>query len=68
MQKDLPFKLTNWISDHAIVFYEIIKNIYIKLARPYHGKEIGPLKYGRNRQALDKTSKRIMREKLKNLK
>lgn len=68
MQKDLPFKFTSWITDRAIAYYDAIKSVYLKLFTPHPHKEIKPLKYGRNRQALDEASKRIMRKKLKNLK
>lgn len=68
MQKDLPFKLTGWVTDRVIISYETFKNIYLKLFPPSHHPGIRPLKYGRNRQALDETTKKIVREKMKNLK
>ena len=69
MQKDLPFKFTDWITDCTLIFYDFIKKIYTKIIVPqYREKDIKPLKYGRNRKDLDEASKRIMRKKLKNLK
>lgn len=68
MQKDLPFRLTGWVADRAIVIYEISRNIFSKLVPQSSRPGIKPLKYGRNREALDETTKKIMREKMQNLK
>ena len=68
MQKDLPFRLTGWVADRAIVIYEISRNIFSKLVPQSSRPGIKPLKYGRNREALDETTKKIMRKKMQNLK
>ncbi|KMP11485.1 hypothetical protein UR09_03195 [Candidatus Nitromaritima sp. SCGC AAA799-A02] len=68
MQKELPFKLTGWVADRAITTYELFKNIYTKLVLADKRSSVRPLKYGRNREALDETTRRIMREKMQNLK
>ena len=68
MQKDLPFILTGWIADRVIIIYEYIKKLYSKLSARSHQKPIRPLKYGRNRRALDEATKKIMQEKIRNLK
>jgi len=68
MQKDLPFKITGWMTDRAIISYKLFKNIYLKLFLPSRSQDIKPLQYGRNRKALDKATKKIMQEKMHKLK
>jgi len=68
MQKDLPFKFTGWVTDRAIISYEMLKNIYSSFIPQSNHEDIKPLKYGRKRQALDEATKKIMQEKLRNLK
>ena len=68
MQKDLPFKLMTWIADWGVLSFEIIKTTYSKLIPLSHNQDIRPLNYSRNRQNLDETAKRIMREKIKKMK
>lgn len=68
MQKDLPFQLIGWFIDHTVTTYEIFKNIFTKVLPSSDRKRITPLKYGPNRQALDQSTRKIMREKIKKLK
>ena len=68
MQKDLPFQLIGWFIDHTATTYEIFKNIVTKVLPASDRKRIAPLKYGPNRQALDQSTRKIMREKIKKLK
>lgn len=68
MQKDLPFRFTGWVTDRTIIIYEFFKNIFSKLIPQSTRSGIRPLKYGRNRQALDETTRKIMQEKMQNLK
>ena len=68
MQKDLPFRLTEWVADRTIIIYEFSRNTLSKLVPQSPRQNIKPLKYGRNREVLDETTKKIMREKMQNLK
>ena len=68
MQRDLPFILTGWIADRVTIMFEHIKKLYSKPSGRSHQQSIGPLKYGRNQQALDNATKKIMQEKIRNLK
>ena len=68
MQKDLPFQLIGWFIDRTVTTYEIFKNIFTKVLPSSDRKRITPLKYGPNRQALDQSTRKIMREKIKKLK
>jgi len=68
MQKDLPFQLIGWFIDHTVTTYEIFKNIFTKVLPSSDRKRITPLKYGPNRQALDQSTRKIMRKKIKKLK
>lgn len=68
MQKDLPFQLIGWFIDRTVTTYEIFKNIFTKVLPSSDRKRITPLKYGPNRQALDESTRKIMREKIKKLK
>ena len=68
MQKDLPFQLIGWFIDHTVTTYEIFKNIFTKVLPSSDRKRITPLKYGPNRQALDQSTRKIVREKIKKLK
>ncbi|MCH8157719.1 MAG: LptF/LptG family permease [Nitrospinae bacterium] len=68
MQKELPFKLTGWITDQALSAYDFFKRVYATLIPPSPRPGVRPLKYGRNRKALDDTTRRIMQEKMQNLK
>ena len=68
MQKDLPFRLTGWVANRAMMCYEIFMNISSKLLPSSHHQDIKPLKYGRNRQILNETTKKILQEKMRNLK
>ena len=68
MQKDLPFRLTEWVADRTIIIYEFSRNTLSKLVPQSPRQNIKPLKYGRNREVLDETTKKIMRKKMQNLK
>ena len=68
MQKDLPFQLIGWFIDHTVTTYEIFKNIFTKVLPSSDRKRITPLKYGPNRQAIDESTRKIMREKVQKLK
>ena len=68
MQKDLPFKLTGWVADRALMYYEFFMNISSKLLSSPHHQGIKPLKYGRSRQILNETTKKILQKKMQNLK
>jgi lipopolysaccharide export system permease protein len=68
MQKDLPFRLTGWVANRAMMCYEIFMNISSKLLPSSHHQDIKPLRYGRNRQTLNETTKKILQEKMRNLK
>lgn len=68
MQKEIPFKLTGWIADQAISVYDFFKKVYTTLVPPDPRSGVRPLKYGRNRKALDETTRRIIQEKMQNLK
>ena len=45
-----------------------LENIYSKLIPQQNHQNIRPLKYDRNRRALDEATKKILRKKIKNLK
>jgi len=68
MQKDLPFRLTEWVADRTIIIYKFSRNTVSKLVPQSPRQNIKPLKYERNREVLDETTKKIMREKMQNLK
>lgn len=68
MQKDLPFQFTGWAIDHTITTYEFFKNIFSKLLPVSDRNRITPLKYGPNRQAINESTRKIMREKVQKLK
>lgn len=68
MQKDLPFKLSEWIADRIIILYKLFKIIFSKLILPSQDKNIRPLKIGRNKKILNESTKKLLREKIKILK
>ena len=68
MQKDLPFKFTEWLADHAVISYDILKEVFSKLFPLPYRHRIKPIKYNKNRKQLDEAAKDIMKKKMNKLK
>jgi hypothetical protein len=68
MQKDLPFAFARSLFDRLITIYLTLKIVFsIFLPKPLP-KDIPPLKYGLNRQTIDKNTRKILQEKINNSK
>ena len=68
MQKDLPFTFARSFFDRLITIYLALKIVFSNFSqKPLH-KAIPPLKYGSNRQTIDKDARKILQEKIKNSK
>jgi len=68
MQKDLPFTFARSFFDRLITIYLALKIVFLNFSqKPLH-KDIPPLKYGSNRQTIDKDTRKILQEKIKNSK
>jgi lipopolysaccharide export system permease protein len=68
MQKDLPFTLTRSLLDRLITIYLALKVVILNFLPKSIYKDIPPLKYGFNRQTIDKNTRKILQEKIKNSK
>ncbi len=68
MQKDLPFTLTISLLDRLITIYLALKVVILNFLPKSIYKDIPPLKYGFNRQTIDKNTRKILQEKIKNSK
>ena len=68
MQKDLPFTFARSFFDRLITIYLALKIVFSNFSqKPLH-KAIPPLKYGSNRQTIDKDARKILQENIKNSK
>ena len=63
MQKELPFKLTDWIADRMVTAYDFLKKICTALFPPELRPALRPMKYRRNQKILNKSSIKLRREK-----
>jgi len=68
MQKDLPFTFTRSLFDRLITIYLALKVVFLNFSPKSLHKDIPPLKYGSNRQAIDENTRKILQEKIKNSK
>jgi lipopolysaccharide export system permease protein len=68
MQKDLPFTFTRSLFDRLITIYLALKVVFSNFLPKHLHKDIPPLKYGSNRQTIDKNTRKILQEKIKNSK
>ena len=68
MQKDLPFTFTRSLFDRLITIYLALKIVFSNFLPKDLHKDIPPLKYGSNRQTIDKNTRKILQEKIKNSK
>ena len=63
MQKELPFKLTDWIADRVVTAYDFFKNIYAALVPPELRPTLLPVKHERNQKILNESSIKLRRNK-----
>ena len=63
MQKELPFKLTDWIADRMVTTYDFLKKICTALFPPGLRPALRPMKYRRNQKILNESSIKLRREK-----
>ena len=68
MQKDLPFIFTNWSIDRAAIIFDFFRKLYLQIYPPTQQQTIQPLKYGRDRKEIDSVKKKIMKDKIKDIK
>ena len=63
MQKELPFKLTDWITDRMVTTYDFLKKIYTALVPQELRPALRPMKYRRNQKILNESCIKLRREK-----
>ncbi len=63
MQKELPFKLTEWTADRMATIYEFFKKIFTALVPQEPRPALQSRKYGRGQKILSKPSIKLRRKK-----
>ena len=68
MQKDLPFSAAEWCIDYSTRIYTFFKKIILQLLPKSNHKSIASLRYGSSNQEIERSTRKIMREKIQKLK
>jgi lipopolysaccharide export system permease protein len=63
MQKELPFKLIEWIADQIVTTYNFFKKIYTALVPQELRPALRPMKYGQKQKIINESSIKLRREK-----
>ncbi len=63
MQKELPFKLIEWIADRIVTTYNFFKKICTALVPQELRPTLRPMKYGQKQKILNESSIKLRREK-----
>ncbi len=63
MQRELPFKLTEWTADRVVATYDFFKKIFTALVPQEPRPALQATKYGRGQKVLNEPSTKLRREK-----
>ena len=63
MQKELPFKLTEWTADRMVTTYDFFKKIFTALVPQEPRLALQSRKYGRSQKVLSESAIKLRREK-----
>jgi lipopolysaccharide export system permease protein len=63
MQKELPFKLTEWTADWMVTTYDLFKKIFTALVPQEPRPALQSRKYGRSQKVLSESAIKLRREK-----
>ena len=65
MQKELPFKLTEWTTDRMVTTYDFFKKIFTVLFSQKPRPALQPIKYGRGQKILNEPTIKLRSGKRK---
>jgi lipopolysaccharide export system permease protein len=63
MQKELPFKLTEWATDRMVTAYNFLRKIYMAMVPPGLRPALRPTRYRRNQKILNESPIKLRRKR-----